>query len=173
MTWIAPAPERAEPPFVANEREALEGWLDWHRATFLSKCAGLTAEQLKLRAVEPSNMSLLGLVRHLADVERSWFRRRLAGESIDPLFFTMEDQDADFGQTETADAEVNYNALLAEIETVKEVAKGYTLDDTFVHARLGETMDLRWVYIHMIEEYARHKGHADFLRERIDGVTGD
>ena len=173
MTWLAPAPERAEPPFVADERVALEGWLDWHRATLLSKCAGLSAEQLKTRAIEPSSMSLLGLVRHLADVERSWFRRRLAGETIDPLFFTLEDNDADFNAVDSADAEADFAAYYAELEVVRDVAAKYSLDDTFVHTRIDETIDVRWVYIHMIEEYARHNGHADLLRERIDGAIGD
>lgn len=173
MAWTAPTPDRVEPPFVADERAALEGWLEYHRATLLTKCAGLTEEQLRLRSAEPSSLSLLGLVRHMADVERSWFRRRIAGETIDPLFFTLEDNDADFNDVDHANAEADFAAYLAEVDVVRTLAATYSLDDTFVHSRINETIDVRWVYVHMIEEYARHNGHADLLRERIDGATGD
>jgi uncharacterized damage-inducible protein DinB len=166
-------PDRAEPPFVADERAALVGWLEYHRATLLTKCAGLTPDQLRLRSAEPSSISLLGLVRHMADVERSWFRRRLAGEEIDPLFFTAEDGDADFNDVDTANAEADFAAYRAELDVVRPLAASYSLDDTFVHSRINETIDLRWVFVHMIEEYARHNGHADLIRERIDGATGD
>jgi uncharacterized damage-inducible protein DinB len=173
VTWTAPMPDRVEPPFVADERTALVGWLEYHRATLLTKCAGLTPDQLRLRSTEPSSISLLGLVRHMADVERNWFRRRLEGEDIGPLFFTAEDGDADFNDVDTANAEADFAAYLAELEVVRALATSHSLEDTFVHSRINETIDLRWVYVHMIEEYARHNGHADLIRERIDGATGD
>ncbi len=151
----------------------LDGWLDYHRQTLLSKCAGLTEEQLKLRAVEPSSLSLLGLVRHMAEVERSWFRRRFAGEQIGFLYFSEENPDADFDDLDTADAEADLATFGSEVERARTVAAPHALDENFVHPRRQAEMSLRWVYVHMIEEYARHNGHADLIRERIDGVTGD
>jgi uncharacterized damage-inducible protein DinB len=151
----------------------LEAWLDFHRRTLLTKCAGLTAEQLKRRAVEPSNLSLLGLVRHMAEVERSWFRRRIGGEDVDFLYCDLETRpDGDFDDVGDADAETDVATLLREVEAARAVVAGRSLDETFFHAHRRLDMDVRWVYVHMIEEYARHNGHADLLRERIDGVTG-
>jgi hypothetical protein len=171
--WIAPQVDRTRPRSPSDERASLDGWLDFQRQTLLFKCAGLTADQLRLRAVEPSTLSLLGLVRHMTEVERSWFRRRLAGLAIDPVYCADDDPDADFDGVETADAQADFAAFDAEIELARAEAAKRLLDDTFVHPRLGVELDLRWVYVHMIEEYARHNGHADLLRERIDGVTGD
>jgi uncharacterized damage-inducible protein DinB len=172
MTWIAPDITRTDEPFVADERTMLEGWLDWHRATLLHKCAGLTGEQLALASTPPSNLSLLGLVRHMADVERSWFRRRFRGETIESIYrYGDGAPNASFELVDPAQAEADFGALTQEWEHARAAAAGASLDDTFVHERQGE-MSLRWIYIHMIEEYARHNGHADLLRERIDGVTG-
>jgi uncharacterized damage-inducible protein DinB len=173
MTWSAPKIERSTEPYVGQERAMLEGWLDYHRETLLFKCAGLTAEQLKLRSVEPSTMSLLGLVRHMADVERSWFRRRFLGEAVPPLFFSDDSPDGEFDDVDTADAEADFATFRAEVELARGAAAGHGLDETFWHDRRQARMSLRWIYLHMIEEYARHNGHADLLRERIDGVTGD
>ena len=150
----------------------LEGWLDYHRATLLTKCAGLTAEQLKRRAVEPSNLSLLGLVRHMALVERSWFRERAAGEDVPWLYSTVGNEDADFDDVDDADAEADYATYLAELEAVRATAAKLSLEHEFATSRTP-AISVRWVYLHMIEEYARHNGHADLLRERIDGTTGD
>jgi Protein of unknown function (DUF664) len=173
MTWTAPEGERAEPPDVAGEQEALQGWLDYHRATLLLKCAGLTGEQLCLRAVEPSTLSLLGLVRHMAEVERAWIRRRFAGNLELPYLYCGEPhRDGDFDLTDASSAEADFATFTEECKLVDEDARDRSLDETFETSR-GTTMDLRWIYIHLIEEYARHNGHADFLRERIDGVTGD
>ena len=174
MTWIAPEVDRADPPPVAGERESLDSWLDFHRATLLMKCQGLTGEQLARRAVPPSSLSLLGLVRHMAEVERAWFRRRFAGHAeLDYLYCSDEFPDGDFDFAGAASAEADLAALTRECELARAAASGRSLDDTFVHRLRGTTMDLRWVYVHMIEEYARHNGHADLLREQIDGATGD
>ena len=134
--------------------------------TLLHKCAGLTAEQLAQWAVPPSNLSLLGLIRHMTDVERGWFRRRVAGEELPYQY----DNDVDFEQADAGGAEADYAALVAEQEACRKAVSDIPLDQTF-QGRNGE-VSVRWVYIHMIEEYARHTGHADFLRERIDGITG-
>jgi len=166
-------PDRVEPPLLAGEREAMEGFLDWYRDALLAKCAGLDGEQLARRAVPPSTLSLLGLVRHLTDVERSWFRRVLEGDaSAGPLHHTEDNRDGDFDDGTPGSAEADRDAYLAELAVVRAVAARHALDDVGVHPVRGP-LNLRWIYLHLIEEYARHLGHADLLRERIDGVTGD
>jgi uncharacterized damage-inducible protein DinB len=174
MTWTAPEIDRDPVPVEAltgDERTSAEAWLDHNRRTLLGKCAGLTAEQLKRRSVEPSNLSLLGLVRHMAETERDWFRYRFAGERPGYLYVTEDDLDAEF-DVETADAEADFATYLCEIELVRRIMSGRSLDETFLDPRREVEMSLRWVYSVMIQEYARHNGHADLLRERIDGATG-
>jgi hypothetical protein len=174
MTWTAPEVTRTDPPTVAGERESLDTWLDFHRATLLMKCQGLAGEQLARRAVPPSSLSLLGLVRHMAEVERAWFRLRFAGDTgLGYLYCSDEYPDGDFDLAEADRAAADFAAFTKECEQARAVAAGRSLDDTFLHALRGTRFDLRWVYVHMIEEYARHNGHADLLREQIDGVTGD
>jgi hypothetical protein len=173
MPWTAPDIDRPRPSTVSQERAALEDWLRFHRQTLLFKCAGLSAEQLKIASVEPSTLSLLGLVRHMADVERSWFQRRFAGRDVDPLFWSEDDPDGDFDNVADADAEADFATYRAECDAADETVAGHGLDETFFHPRIGTHFDLRWVYLHMIEEYARHNGHADLIRERIDGAVGD
>jgi hypothetical protein len=173
MTWTVPSRERRYPLFVGDEREMLESWLDFHRTTLHSKCAGLTGEQLVLRSSAPSSLSLLGLVRHLTEVERSWFRRRFAGQDVAYVYLADPDSEADIDDTDPAQAEAVFAAYADEVTRCDAAAAGHGLDETFHHPRIGETISLRWVYIHMIEEYARHNGHADLLRERIDGATGE
>jgi uncharacterized damage-inducible protein DinB len=174
MSWVAPEVARDPVPFQAlagDERTTLDGWLEHHRRTLLGKCSGLTAEQLKLRSVEPSGLSLLGLVRHMAEVERDWFRYRFAGERPGYLYCTDDDLDAEFNVA-GADAEADLATYAGEVELVRKVTAGRSLDETFLDPRRGVEMTLRWVYTVMIQEYARHNGHADLLRERIDGATG-
>jgi Protein of unknown function (DUF664) len=174
MTWTAPQVQRTDPPLRAGERESLETWLDFHRATLLYKCAGLTAAQLVRRPVPPSTLSLLGLVRHMAEVERWWFRRLFAGQSgVGDLFITDEYPDGEFDLAEASGAAADLATFAAECDLARETAAGRSLDETFRHPRRVGPIDLRWVYAHMIEEYARHNGHADILREQIDGITGD
>jgi uncharacterized damage-inducible protein DinB len=170
------ATKRAEPPLRAGEREMLTGWLDYHRATLLWKCEGLTDDQLRERAVPPSGLCLLGLVRHLAECERGWFRNGLLGEGLPPLYYTDEDQDADFNDVETADVAGVFATFERECAAAREaIASAPDLDMLGKKGdrRTGEQFSLRWIITHMIEEYARHNGHADLLRERIDGATGD
>ncbi|MEN3304068.1 MAG: hypothetical protein V7603_270 [Micromonosporaceae bacterium] len=173
MTWTAPEAHRVDTPERVDERASLDSFLDYHRQTLLWKCSGLTADQLKSRTVGSSKLALLGLVRHLTEVERSWFRQRFAGEQVEDLYFTEEHPDADFDDLETADAEADFAAYAAEIEACRKAVAGRGLDETFVHPRRGIEMSLRWIYLHMIEEYARHNGHADLIREAIDGATGE
>jgi uncharacterized damage-inducible protein DinB len=167
--------DRREPPFLAAERPMLEGWLDFHRATLLTKCEGLADEQLTTRSVPPSSMSLLGLVRHMTEVERSWFRRALAGEDAAPLYYSDDNEDGDFDDVDSADVPGDLARFRDELDTCRRVAADHPdLDTVGKGVRDGQLVpiSLRWIYLHMIEEYARHNGHADFLRERIDGVTG-
>jgi uncharacterized damage-inducible protein DinB len=167
--------ERIEPPLIADERTMLDAWLDYHRATVLMKCAGLSDAQLKLRSAEPSTLSLLGLVRHMTEVERSWFRRRIGGESVAPQYYSDQNPDGDFDDVDAADVAAMFAAYAAEVEKCKAVAAGVTLDTLVGSTTSGSRgpFSVRWIYVHMIEEYARHNGHADLLRERIDGAKGD
>ncbi|MFF9348769.1 DinB family protein [Streptomyces sp. NPDC014734] len=170
MTWKAPHVERMSGSLVAGERDMITGYLAWYRDTLLHKCAGLTGEQLAERTVEPSALTLLGLIRHMAKVERVWFRRRFAGEDLDEMYDPAKGKDADFEDLDPARAEEDYGRLVEERRLADAIVADASLDDTFTHA--GEEYSLRMVHLHMIGEYARHIGHADLLRERLDGVTG-
>jgi uncharacterized damage-inducible protein DinB len=169
VTWKAPDVERPQGPLAGPERPMLQAFLDWQRATLLYKCAGLTGEQMAGRTVPPSDLSLLGLVRHMTKVERTWFRQRFAGEPVDDLF--GGDKTADFERVDPARAAADYARLTEEFKLADAAVAHASLDDTFVHG--NELMSLRLIYLHMIEEYARHLGHADLLREQIDGATGE
>jgi hypothetical protein len=166
---------RVEAPLIADERTMLETWLDYHRATALWKCAGLSDAQLKLRSAHPSTLSLLGLVRHMTEVERGWFRRTIGGENAPPLYYSKERPDGDFDDVDEADPAAMFDSFTAEVEVCRAVAAGVGLE-TVVANRSNDgrgDFSVRWIYVHMIEEYARHNGHADLLRERIDGAKGD
>ena len=164
--------ERIDPPLVAQEREMLGAWLDYHRATLAVKCEGLTDDQLRARAVPPSSLSLLGLVRHMGEVERSWFRRVLSGEQAPPRYYSDENPDGDFDDVADAGVAEAFGYWRDECAYARErVAAAPSLDVTGT-GRQGEGYSLRWIMVHMIEEYARHNGHADLLRERIDGTVG-
>jgi len=181
MTNVSKVPEveRQEPPLVADERAMLDGWLDYHRATLLLKCGGLDDEQLRRRAVGPSTLSLLGLVRHMTEVERGWFRRTVAQESgpdAQPLYYSDDRPDGDFDDLDDTGTATVFQVYLDEIERCRAVAVGVPLDWVVTRrSQSGESTDfsVRWIYTHMIEEYARHNGHADLLRESIDGTVGD
>ncbi len=172
-----PRPEgagfRTDPPFVAQEREMLEAWLDYHRGTLLWKCDGLSDDQLTRRSVEPSSLSLIGLVRHMAEVERWWFRIRAARLELDNLYCNDEWPDGDFDLVDGGRVQADIAIFRAEVDAARAAVADLALDATFSHPRREVDMSVRWVFLHMIEEYARHNGHADLIRERIDGRTGD
>ncbi len=173
MTWIAPDVDRSEDyPARRNvaEREMLRDWLDWHRATLLRKCAGLDATRLARRSVPPSSLSLLGLVRHMADAERGWVRQTFRGEQIPDLYYRSDAPSADFEEAHPARAEEDFEGYLAECRAVDVALAGAALDDTFTFR--DKTTSVRWMWQHLVEEYARHNGHADLLREAIDGSAG-
>ncbi|MEV7992267.1 DinB family protein [Streptomyces sp. NPDC086077] len=167
--------ERREPAQDADERAMLEGWLEYHRQTLAWKCEGLSDAQLRTAAVEPSELSLMGLVRHMAEVERGWFRKVLVGDDPGPIYYTEEDRDGDFHLTEADTWAEAYATWQAEIATARTNAAGFALDDLSKgrSRHTDKPFNLRWIYTHMIEEYARHNGHADLIRERVDGATGD
>jgi hypothetical protein len=176
MTWTAPDVDRAPSPRLLDERACLQGWLDFHRSTLLGKCSGLTHEQLALRSVEPSRMSLLGLVRHMAEVEAWWFRTQVAATPAHGLF-GFED-DSEWDDLDSVPASEVLTTYAEQCRLADEAVRDLPLEHTFENPWWGkgaaeQFLDLRWVYLHMIEEYARHNGHADLLRERIDGATGD
>ena len=169
MTWTAPDVPLPDFPHTGDERPVLEGYLAWHRALLRHKCAGLTGEQLATRPVPPSNLSLLGLIRHLAKVERKWFRERLGGEDLEPMYDSALGDDADFEDLDPGRAQAEYERLLDECRLADEALAAASYDDT-VAAQVG-AMSVRSVVVHMIEEYAQHNGHADLLRECLDGTT--
>ncbi|MEV0091939.1 DinB family protein [Streptomyces sp. NPDC050738] len=167
---------RPIPPPHAGERDMLEAWLDFHRATLVLKCSGLKDDQLRLVSIAPSPMTLLGLVQHMAEVERNWFQRVFAGQDVPTVF---GEGNADGFALEAGRGLIEVTAIWeAEMAHGRELIATASLDDSghlpeqeTVH--LGaEGISLRWIMVHMIEEYARHNGHADLIRERIDGVAG-
>ncbi|WP_431676731.1 DinB family protein [Kitasatospora sp. KL5] len=160
-------------PTTGDERRMLADMLAAQRTTLEMKCSGLGPE-LALRAVEPSTLSLLGLVRHLADVERRWFRQVLAGEDAPALYSSPADPDGDFDGASAAPgaAEAAWQAWRDEVAFAERFVTGAPHLDVEGYDEWRGTVSLRWVLVHMIEEYARHNGHADLLRERIDGATG-
>jgi uncharacterized damage-inducible protein DinB len=172
--WSEPGtdPRQGVPP-GRGEREVLAQYLDHYRMTLELKCEGLTAAQLAIRSVPPSALSLLGLVRHLARVEHSWWRRVIEGHADLPrLYRTDADPDLDFTGALPDDATVAdaWRSWHEEVEHAREVYAGLDLDATVeVH---GDEVEMRDIVVHLVEEYARHLGHADLLRECVDGRTG-
>jgi uncharacterized damage-inducible protein DinB len=156
---------------VAGERTMLEAWLEFHRTTLLLKCEGLDRAALVARPVPTSKLSLHGLVRHMADVERNWFARTLLrAPDIPPLFYNRPDEDSDFFPLDSAVWEHDLATWQEECARSREAAARFGLDDTGL--RRGNEVSLRWIYTHMVEEYARHNGHADLIREMVDGSVG-
>jgi uncharacterized damage-inducible protein DinB len=161
-----------DPPFEADERTTLTAFLDFLRDTLALKCEGLTDDQLRERAVPPSSLSLLGLVRHMAEVERNWFRPVLGGEEMAGFFSSDLDWEVAFRDVATADVAEAFRFWRAECDHARELVAAAPSFDVTGFRRSGY-VSLRWVMTHMIEEYARHLGHADLIRERLDGSTGE
>jgi uncharacterized damage-inducible protein DinB len=166
-------PRRAEPPFVLPERQMLEAWLEFHRTTLLLKCEGVDDEGRKRTPIPTSKLSLHGLVRHMAEVERNWFQRALGCQSREespPIFYDPAVPDSELVPLDDADWEADLAAWQRECDASREAAAAHDLGDTGI--RDGKPCSLRWIYNHMIEEYARHNGHADLIRELVDGRVG-
>jgi uncharacterized damage-inducible protein DinB len=165
---------RTDPPFAGDEVTLLRAWLDFERATLAWKCDGLVDGQLRQRAVAPSTMSLLGLVRHMTDVERYWIQRILLGRDIEQRYWTDDDPDIDFDAVDTASGADALAAWREEMAaTDSAIADDPSPDRLGAGRRHDEDVSLRWILVHLVQEYARHNGHADLLRERIDGATGE
>jgi uncharacterized damage-inducible protein DinB len=169
MEWTSPSPELPSGPVTGPERPMLEGFLNYQRRTLLNICAGLSAEQLATQPLAATNLSLLGLVRHMAKVERIWLRIRAGATGIEPLFDLGLGKDYDFEHLDPADAEPAVAQLAEEWRLGDAAVAGLDLDHP-VETR-DDPMSLRMMYLHLIHEYARHNGHADLLRQAIDGVT--
>jgi uncharacterized damage-inducible protein DinB len=162
---------RIDPPYAAGEKEMSESFLDWHRDTLLCKLAGLTDEQLRWKH-QPSGLSLLSLAKHLTMVETIWFQMRFAG--VTPDWITMPiDWDADW-RIEPDDTTESILAGYANaVEQSQAITAAASLDDVAVNPSGRDGLTMRWILLHMIEETARHNGHADLIREAIDGETGE
>ena len=168
------APERAAVIRHGDERAQLTAWLDFYRATILRKCDGLTIEQMRQRPLATSQMSLIGAVRHLSFVEQYWFEDVFLGRTVEYLYVSEEFPDGEWDCIDDASMAETFETFATSCETSRLITSESELDQRAVNAHPsgGETVDLRWILIHLIEEYARHCGHADILRELIDGVTG-
>ena len=163
--------ERVYAPLAAPELEMLAAFLDFHRDTLAVKCEGLTDAQLRERSVPPSTLSLLGLVRHMAEGEHQWFTIVFGGEDAPYPYLTEENEDADTDDVDTADVAEAFETWRAECDHARKLVAANPSLDAF-GVQDGREFTLRWILIHMIEEYARHNGHADLIRQRIDGATG-
>jgi hypothetical protein len=169
-TWVDDT--RPALPLTGDERETLTAFLDWHRRTFELKCSGVPSERLSERSIPPSGLSLHGIIRHLAGVERWWFRIQFAGEDVPLIYYSDDDPNQDF---EGLDGDVAEDLAVwrAECDRSREiVARARSLDETGIQRSSGRPISLRRILVHTIAEYARHNGHADLLRERLDGATG-
>jgi hypothetical protein len=158
-------------PDVGGEREILTATLDWHRQTFDLKCAGVPLERLSEKGVPPSGLSLHGLVRHLTGVERWWFRMQFAGEDLPMLYYSDEDPNQDFDSLD-GDVLEALERWREECQISRRIVERSSLDETGIRRRTGKPISLRRIMVDLIAEYARHNGHADLLRERIDGAAG-
>jgi uncharacterized damage-inducible protein DinB len=164
-------PRRSEPPFVLSERDMLEQWLEFHRTTLLLKCEGLDDRVRKERPIASSKLSLHGLVRHMTEVERIWFTRVLLRDRDAPMIWSdPKVDDSEMVPLDDAVWEQDLATWLRKCDDSRAAAAAHTLDD--VGLRHGQPCSLRWIYVHMIEEYARHNGHADLIRELVDGAVG-
>ena len=161
--------ERTWPGGLDDERSLLNGWLDYYRATLLAKCDGLTGEQLTARSCPPSPMSLIGLVRHMTEMERV-YGHRLATWDIGFLYCTEENEEGDFEAVSAQAVAGDLETFRAHCARTRQIMAARQLDDTFGSKN---SYTLRWFCLYLIKEYARHAGHADLLRERVDGATGE
>lgn len=168
---------RVMPPPHSDEHSLLVGWLDFHRDTLALKCSGIDDQQARLTPAEPSRMTLLGLVRHLTVMERTWVHRTLRG--IEPPAEDATGDPTGFTPSPEQDIEEALATWRAAVELSRELtAERSPLDEPVrllpAHAAMvgSPTVSARWALVHLIEEYARHNGHADLLRERVDGATG-
>lgn len=172
MTDGPPPPSaRTRPTYLHPERELLDGWLEFHRATLLVKCEGLNDELRKARPVASSLLSLHGLVRHLAETERNWFSRILEEKPDLPrIWYDPAVDGSPLVPLDEADWDADLATYRNQCEHSRRVAATRTFEDCGVWRE--KRVSMRSVYLHMIQEYARHNGHADLMRELLDGAVG-
>ena len=170
---MVPPVTRPEPPLSADERAMVTVWLDYQRATLLWKCEGLDGADLARQGVTPSTLSLLGLVRHMTLVEWSWFERFFGASDAPEPISTKEDQDADFNDLRPSEADSDLDRFRTQCDVSRGIVAAADSLDTLAASTVRGEISLRWIMLHMIEEYARHSGHADLLRELIDGAVGE
>ena len=168
MTWVVPPCDPGEPVAGLGEREALDAQLQCQRRSLQDNCAGLSHADLARRPIPTSLISLLGIVRHLTDVERWWFRMNAAGQALE-LSYDPALDNSDFRELDSVTAEAVFDGYWAECAAADAALVDLSLDHAFGNDKRKAQLDVRWVYLHMIEEYARHNGQADILRELIDG----
>ncbi|MEN3356589.1 MAG: hypothetical protein V7637_571 [Mycobacteriales bacterium] len=164
---------RFELPADIDERTLLIRFLEFQRDALVRKCAGLTDEQLRRHAVPSSNLTLLGLVRHLAGVERWYFQGVVAGDFPGSLYTATDDPDEDFNDLGSATGDATFTTWQAEVERSRRVTAERALAAVGTIPGTGHRLPLRWVLTHMIDEYARHLGQADLIREALDGAVGE
>jgi hypothetical protein len=169
---VLPAVTRPFPPTTGDERQMLTVWLDYQRATLLWKCESIDGASLARRGVAPSSLSLLGLVRHMTYVEWHWFDHVLVGSPSSPPISVKDDADADFNDLHPSEAMADIELFERQCDASRSIVSGVDRLDAWAVAT-DQPISLRWIMIHMIEEYARHNGHADLLREQIDGSVGE
>ncbi len=168
---VWPVARQVRIPRHADELDMLKAYLDYYRETFELKCAGLDPARLSERSSAPSSMSLHGLARHLAGVERWWFAINFAGSELPMLYYSDDDPDQDFESLQ-GDPLAALQSWRAECERSRQIVdQASGLDQVGAVERNG-SYSLRWLMLRMITEYARHDGHADLLREGLDGATG-
>ncbi|WP_051551236.1 DinB family protein [Nocardioides sp. URHA0020] len=167
-----PDDDRPRIPRVASEREALAAYLEYYRATVEMKCRGLSPEQARTRSMPPSTLSLHGLVRHLAGCERWWFQQNFERRDVPFVFFTEDNPKLDFDLPTEADFVADLETWREECAVSRDIVAAHELDETARPLDWYEDVDLRWLMLRMITEYAQHCGHADLLREGVDGRTG-
>ncbi|MFG1808090.1 DinB family protein [Streptomyces sp. NPDC049040] len=164
--------DRTGPPNSGSEREMLRAFLDYHRATLAMKCEGLADEELRRQSMPPSTLSLLGLVRHMAEVERAWFRRVFEDNDAPLVWSRRIDFQAAYDASSSTRQEA-FGAWEAEVANSRRIERAAeSLDETGYQPRWEEQVSLRMVMLHVLLEYGRHNGHADFLREGVDGTVG-
>ncbi len=156
---------------TADEKTTLIAFLGHQRRFLERKVTGITDEQARTATCPPSDLTLLGLVRHLSDVERGWAKRGFAGQDAPPLYYSEERPDGDFDQLEDLTMAEALEVFWQEVSDAEEIYRAHDLDEVERHSR--SFYSLRWILVHLIEEYARHLGHADLIRQAIDGQTGE
>jgi Protein of unknown function (DUF664) len=164
--------DRPEPPITGDERSMLAVWLDYQRSTMLWKCDSLDGAELVRAGIPPSPLTLLGLVRHMTYVEWHWFVHVFAGSPAPPPISLEGDPDADFNDLRASAAAADIDRFQLQCDVSRAIGQN-AADLECVAASPDRPVSLRWIMIHMIEEYARHNGHADLLRELVDGSVGE